>query len=422
MLRASSRLLCAAVLLAAACGDDDAAADAVDITTYAGTDSFPLAFVAVQDGDGSWQPLSSDDGHYRAHVDGRSFGVMHLCGVDTGLISIGFHHALRDERPAINIFCSPSAPRATLKVNLAGAGGAVAVHVGSEGRVVESGSFALFNNVIPGLVDVFAIERDEAGQPLRIGALRDIDVAEGEGVEVTIDLDDAVAPGAEHTVNLLNVVDTSYVTRASLMTTTGTEVVLVEVSGEDSFSYPAVPTSLRQAGDLYRFSAIPPVPDCDDDIFARSVRDVLPPRNPSAIRWLKDPADVSLDLPDDFVDIEIDADNDRPSVTVAPGVDPDVVLLDASDGVGRSVEVVLTSGWLSASENAWTMPVLEEITGWQSEWGPVDTLEWRAIAGWIGGGEAPLETLDQPPWLATRPQPDWNGRTERYAEVADDFQ
>jgi hypothetical protein len=98
-------------------GQGGAGPDTVSLTTYLGSEKQDILFVAAQDGDAAWQPLTGTNGTYSFDTSGR-FGIAYVCVEpgSTGLTIVSVLQATTADFTSLVRVCPAAPPSNTTPV------------------------------------------------------------------------------------------------------------------------------------------------------------------------------------------------------------------------------------------------------------------------------------------------------------------
>ena len=383
--------------LAAACGGDDGGAGpgqdgggggVVEVTTYFGEVPEPVAFAAVQDGDGAWERLESEDGVYSFEVESGRYGFAHACEPDSLVISFFYSTVEEGARANRGCFRQPGdgdENEATVLITVNGLEADEIAQVSvasSESAVYDGAPMTGLYGVPAGARDVFVTVAPNFNNPVeRILVERDIELAAGETLELEVDVAEAVA-ATQHTITLEGY-EPSPISDVYLETRNGSRPRLGTY--REFPVYAGFPDAI--ATDMYRVLV-------DSGSYSTS---------PTTHYFTRTPGDLTFTEPPPLT---ID---DASAATTTPHVRAQLSF-DRTDGAAysfsfrnfrpdRIIEGYLSAGWLGGqpSSFSWEQPDLSGLAGWAESLALIDDQEVTATITEFIGDVDPLVVLPQVP-------------------------
>ncbi len=372
----------------------------VTMTTYLDGGKAPLPFVALQDGDGPWTVLASDDGDYSFVAATGRYALATVC-THPAYVSLRFFYATAAEQATPERRCSTGtdgSTLATVNIGVDGLADSTSANVWVDQTAVTAtpDDPDVTHSVLPGRHDVWGVVwADTTIESVMVA--RDVDAVADAATGVTLDLDAHAVATSLFSIETTGATESDSVwTSTSLWSHHGTRANLTQgVSG-----YAGVPASALAGNDTHQITV------------AASSADQ---RYRAAYVHLRDPADVVVELPPVFSPSSVHSAGTTPSVRLAMTFDAyegaalyGLMASQGEDSPTRSVTWEGTAGWLGDLESySWEQPDLTSLEGWSSAWDFVDdvVVDWEAYAK--------RSTLD--PSLFDRSQPPANVDGVRYS-------
>jgi hypothetical protein len=374
---------------AGAGGADGRAGEArtVEVTTWIGSFQEAPLWAAAQDGGGEWQVVESADGVHSFEVTSGRYGFAFRC--DEWRTYLFFSTV--DEGEQVNRGCSGQYDEnPTVRVAVEGLVEGELAWVGLgpswSGRARPGAAAEVFPP--PGVHDLVIAITDDMGLPRSVLVERDVEVREGEDLELTFDAADGVDTPV-HSVGLEGYSHLTWV-RMHLVTADGSLGLLgeqtLDIYGELDPIYGAHPGA--DPTDLYRIWIQ------ESDMTGL----------PAGYRFISDPQDLALTAPEEFTLVEASAAATTPSVRlqatfeVRTGAAYSLLFRNAA-GAFRELDVYLSAGWLAdrAGTFTWQQPDFAGLDGWDSAAAFVDDVEVALAAVEMVGDLDPLIVLPQFP-------------------------
>jgi hypothetical protein len=341
-------------------GEADGGADlvAVPVTTHVGPDVESIMFVAAQDGDGPWQVLEGDGGHYRFETAGR-YGLVYVCpdpytGDD---IYVSVLYATVDEAPAPSIGCflpvvTGEQPTGILNVSMNDLVAASEADVWAAHDRLSLDFDQTFGNIedfsVPELTDIIVEARMTGGDVDRLALRRGVGVSPEAQTNVVINMDQGFAPET-HTYSVTGAEGGETVTTSIFLSTENGEWVIS--LDQDAGTYPAMPAARLR----------------DDDFFTATATASEEGGSRRAALYWHDPMDVELTLPEPVSPLVGQVLEATPSLLYELTFDdsPEGSYIVASFATDF---FFVTRGWMDGQTRI-ALPDVTGLDGWTDDWG-----------------------------------------------------
>ena len=370
-------------------GADGGAGEArtVEVTTWLGSFQKQPLFAAAQDGDGAWEVLDGPDGVHSFEVTSGRYGFLFYCDEAR---RYAFFSTV-DEGQQVDRGCEgrySESPTVHVAVEGLMEGEYAWVGLGRNwsGMARPGSPAALFPP--PGIHDLVIALAEANGAASAILVERDVEVREGEDLDLTFDAADAVDATAYPVAldGYLHLTDV----RVHLATADGS----LGLVGLDSFN--------ATTGDDLMYGAYP---DADPtDLYRIWIGDSGESGQPAEYRFISDPQDLAITAPDDFTLTEASAAATTPSVRLQTtfaaraGATYSMFFKQTAPPY-YSMDVYLSGGWLAgqAGTFTWQQPDFAGLGGWDPAWAFGAGVEVGVSAVEMVGDLDPLIVLPQFP-------------------------
>lgn len=353
----------AVATLVSACGGGGGGTSGGGSSPTVSVDIQGASWVAFQDGaSGNWTTLAPNSG-FSGTVpsnapDGR-YSLAFVCPGQKPTVQVV--HATRQELPQLNFTCSAATPTiVTVSGTVSGLNGGTALISIGDTPTTSSGNYEL--QIVPGTYDVIAV-RFAGSVPNRVWLQRNrqfstnttytIDFEQADGTVVRV-FD--VSNGTLTVSGLDTQANETATARVLLQSGSRTSVVGIAsaLNNMTSISYPLFPSGVLGAAELFQVRV--------DTSEQRGVVQIA-----SAL-----PNSLTISLPPVYGNPTLSVNNTGAiqfsvqdfSYTEAPVVG---YQLSAQASSGARYSYFITRGWLG-STNAYTTPMLETVSGWNSAW------------------------------------------------------
>jgi hypothetical protein len=329
----------------------DAATHTIVATGYPGSLPVPgdLRWVAYQDGDGAWQPATSDGaGTYAVPVVSTDYALAWVCDdPDAGEVHVLY--ATVDELDHFPIQCYATEPLATVSGTVSGVAAGGTARIALEDNSIDAAGMPATYSLLTaaGVHDMFAVERSSANVATRIIIRRDVDLS----ADATVDFD---LTGATAVVTSPWTASEPAYVFTSLYNAAGGIIFLNNPVG----SWVGVPDSLLAPDDVHRVAA--------SDMATQTRR---------ALHFVHSPGPVDFTLPPAF-----DTASIAPTVVAtSPYRRLAVTASGAPDGVVHTIQISqqdatlpwflrFTGARVPGGAIAAVMPDLSAVPGFDPAW------------------------------------------------------
>ncbi len=346
-------------------------------------------FVAFQDGDGAWQAAQSSGGVYQMNVSdpGGRYGLAIVyteVGHGTGSSShVQIFHATVEE--VAEIRWDAGDPPATSYVTVSGTvTGPAGNYAMIAMRQAQTSAFAGTDyslRVAPGVHDLAAALFPSFDRAERMLLKRGVQVAGATTIDINFDSAEAFAT-VSFTAGVEGGTGTYGNAVLSFETAGGTTIPIVQLSETDlgSFQLGGVPADKQQDEDMHSLT-----------VFSYGERRM-------AIRYFKQPNNLTVTLPPPFGDVSVTSAGETPYLRLTAQWQPYqdaqgyymIFTSETPQVSGRSRQVTtttwsvnLSSGWI-AGGSSYTLPDLSTVPGWNNGWGlvlvPRGSVSWEVGA------------------------------------------
>jgi hypothetical protein len=388
-------------------GDPDAGPPALTVETQSGvTDGAPI-FLAVQDGDGAWQPRAGAGPHV-VPIDSGSYGVLYVCPIgDTYLVTF-LYATLVEARTIVAACAEGDVGPAAIDVEVQSAPDTpITVYAA---HTVATGTPATLPYLAATAHDVVVTSLDTDNSFYGWLIERDVTAAE-PAPQVTMSISDAVPPAwTGYSITGLTGGESLVDTEGIFLSDGGTSAALPTRDGAE---YGAVAGGTTTGNDIHSLATVTRQGDS-----IRLVRVMT--RDPEDL-VLALPAAVGFDAPT-FTDGPVEV---RPTVpvTLPQGALAFTASFDQVTDPPRAMSLFISAGWAEAVDaSVWTMPDLSTVAGWDSAYG----LQSGPLIDWTAGATSTNRSVDDlielvaVPCAQCRrfPRLDWDGRRDEYVGSA----
>ncbi|MEJ5251035.1 MAG: hypothetical protein HPY54_02775 [Chthonomonadetes bacterium] len=327
-------------------------------------------FVAFQDGDSAWQAAQGSGGVYQMNVSdpGGRYGVAIAyteAGHGSGSSShVQIFHATVEE--VAEIRWDAGDPPATSYVTVSGTvtvpSGNFAMIAMRQAQTSVFGGANYSLSVAPGVHDLAAALFPSFDRIERLLLRRGVQVAGDTTIDISFDSAEAFSP-ASFTAGVEGGAGTFGGVVLSFTTAGGTTLPIAQLHETDlgSLQLGGVPASKQQEGDIHSLT-----------VFSYGERR-------TAIRYFKQPNNLTITLPPPFGDVSVTSAGEAPYLRLTASWQPyqgaqGYFMSFISESV-RSRQVTatawfvsLSSGWMGGG-SSYTLPDLSAVPGWNNSWG-----------------------------------------------------
>ncbi|MEJ2218640.1 MAG: hypothetical protein P8099_18785 [Gemmatimonadota bacterium] len=333
-----------------------------------------INWAAYQDGTGAWQELTGSS--FTVSGGAGKYGVAWECpSPETGGPGVGVIQATTAESTAVLAACPPllALPTNTISGTVSGipSGGTAVISLGSNlttvtvASGVTSTTFSL--GVSTGVHTLVAYGLDSSGAPSQLVVTRNVSITgNNSAFNVNLALGQAFTLNTVHLTNTPSNLSTSNTGVSAYLVSTGSgdNSALARSTGSADLSYPVLPGSLAQSGDMYELVG---TSNPADSTGTTTQQVALLTQSPSSGQSIALPAAISSDAAVTGSGSATTVTWGTATFSGSGGLTVHSATDDFQSNGYASWIVAVTAGW-KGSSTTYTFPDFSSTTGWNSAW------------------------------------------------------